>query len=468
MIAASPPPRPVVDLAPEPNRPIPATFLPRRVSFLRVPLLRHDNTAEKQFQADYSEKALRNLRPVACVVLCITLGFIWQDQIISPDNGFQASLIRLLIGLPLCITIWSLTYVDALRRFNQIFISICLIAIAGLLFSILVVFEGTPFGLTGSMGSGNFVILLLGCFTFSYLLFLPSLITGLILIALYAGAVYKFGTTKFAFFLTGDYLTAVAALLLGASMSYFREKALRQQFNSARELQRTVSRLRRFLSSAILERILQDEQDPEVGRQDRALIAVVFCDLRGWTEFTAKAEPEAVMRVLRQYHREMGMLISRYNGTIEQFSGDGLMIFFNEPIPVAQRADAAVRMAVEMRRRAAELIDDWRRQEHELGFGIGVDVGDATLSIIGYEGRYDYAAIGTPVNRAARLCAAAKNGEILISQRVLSDVATAIVHQRVDVIDLKGLGPTQAFNVTGLRLADGRVGTDDQSAARLS
>ena len=327
------------------------------------------------------------------------------------------------------------------------------------------------------MGAGNFIILLLGCFTFSYLLFIQSVVTGIALMVIYAIAVYKFGLVnevgrlhtldqaEFLFFLTGDYLTAVAAFLLGASMSYFREKALRQQFASARELQRTVSRLRRFLSSATLERILQDEKDPEVGRQDRAMIAVVFCDLRGWTEFTAKAEPEAVMRVLKEYHREMGMLTNRHNGTIEQFSGDGLMVFFNDPIAAQQRAHVAVRMAVEMRQRALALINVWRQQEHELGFGIGVDMGDTTLGIIGFEGRYDYAAIGTPVNRAARLCAAAKDGEILISQRVLAAVAAEIEHQEVAVINLKGLGPTQAFNVTRLRATAGGA---ERPEARLN
>jgi class 3 adenylate cyclase len=231
----------------------------------------------------------------------------------------------------------------------------------------------------------------------------------------------------------------------------------RERLNSALSRQvdeqgRDVDRLKRFFSPAVAERILR-EVDGKISANThhRAYITVVFCDLRGWTDFTIKTEPEDVMQVLEEYHREIGTLIFRYNGTLEHFAGDGLMVFFNDPVPTPQPALQAVRMAVEMRERALELIDNWRKRDHELGFGIGIDQGYASIGTIGFEGRYDYAAIGAVVNRANRLCTAAKHGQILISQKVLGDTSSEIEVEVVGKLKLKGCGPTSAFNVTTLR-----------------
>ena len=144
----------------------------------------------------------------------------------------------------------------------------------------------------------------------------------------------------------------------------------------------------------------------------------MFCDLRGFTAFAETAEPEEAMAVLRAYHEALGELVFTYEGTLEHFAGDGLLVFFNDPIPCPDAPERAVRMAVAMRSRVAELAEGWRRRGHDLGFGVGIAQGYATLGRIGFEGRYDYAAIGTVTNLRARLCAHAEPGQILITQRV--------------------------------------------------
>ena len=243
-----------------------------------------------------------------------------------------------------------------------------------------------------------------------------------------------------------------ASAIFNARLADERERlnlALSQQ---VREQERDVSRLKRFFSPAVAERILHDE-DGKIfaGGGHRSYITVVFCDLRGWSNFTLRAEPEDVMQVLREYHREIGTLIFGYNGTLERFTGDGLMVFFNDPVEIPEPASHAVRMAIEMRDRALRLIDHWYGSDHELGFGMGIDQGYASLGTIGFEGRYDYAAVGAVVNRAARLCAAAIHGQILVTQRVLRDVSTEIEFETIGKLKLKGIGPTSAFNVVKLR-----------------
>ncbi len=242
-----------------------------------------------------------------------------------------------------------------------------------------------------------------------------------------------------------------ASAIFNAGVADERERLNSALSRQVREQERSVDRLKRFFSPAVAERILREVDDKtSASNPHRAYITVVFCDLRGWTDFTIRTEPEDVMQVLEEYHREIGTVIFRYNGTLERFTGDGLMVFFNDPFKIDQPALQAVRMAVEMRDRALELIDIWRKRDHELGFGIGIDQGFASAGTIGFEGRYDYAAIGAVVNRAARLCAAAKHGQILISQKVLGDTSSEIEVEAVGKLKLKGCGPTSAFNVTKL------------------
>ncbi|MGA8757483.1 MAG: adenylate/guanylate cyclase domain-containing protein [Stellaceae bacterium] len=255
-----------------------------------------------------------------------------------------------------------------------------------------------------------------------------------------------------------------ASAIFNAEIADERERLNSALTRQVHEQERSVDRLKRFFSPAVAERILREvDGKTNASKPHRAYITVVFCDLRGWTNFTLRTEPEDVMLVLEEYHREIGTLVFRYNGTLERFTGDGLMVFFNDPVEIAQPALQAVRMAVEMRARALQLVAIWHQREHELGFGIGIDQGYASAGTIGFEGRYDYAAIGAVANRAARLCAAAKHGQILISQKVLGDTSSEIEVESVGKLKLKGCGPTSAFNVTNLRDQGSGVPSTDRT-----
>ena len=168
-----------------------------------------------------------------------------------------------------------------------------------------------------------------------------------------------------------------------------------------------VGRLKRFLAPQLAELIVS-QGDEKILESHRREIVVVFCDLRGYTAFTETAEPEEVLDFLREYHGALGPLVSQFEGTLDQFSGDGIMVFFNDPVPCPDPAERAVKMAMAMRETASKLIADWRRHSHELGFGAGIAQGYATLGQIGFSERSGYTAIGTVCNLAARLCAEAK------------------------------------------------------------
>ncbi len=213
------------------------------------------------------------------------------------------------------------------------------------------------------------------------------------------------------------------------------------------ELQR-MNRLRRFLSPQVAELVVNSGDD-SVLNSHRRQIVVVFCDLRGFTAFAESSEPEEVMGVLSEYHAALGELIFRYEGTLERFTGDGLMVFFNDPIPLDKPAQRAVEMALAMRDRVRTLVEGWSRLGHDLGFGVGIAQGFATLGRIGYEGRFDYAAIGTVTNLAARLCGEAAAGQVLISQRVFSAVEDVAVGESVGALELRGFSrPIRAFGVS--------------------
>lgn len=202
-------------------------------------------------------------------------------------------------------------------------------------------------------------------------------------------------------------------------------------------LQRT-GRLKRFLSPQLAELIISSDKS-DLLISHRREITVVFCDLRGFTAFSELGEPEEVMGVLREYHKAMGKLIFEYGGTLERFTGDGLMVFFNDPIPCDDPSEKAVEMAMSMRDTVAALNSKWEKRGYNLGFGIGIDKGYATLGKIGFEGRFDYAAIGTVTNTASRLCDNAEADQILISQKVFIDVEDMVNIEKVGDLDLKGL-----------------------------
>ena len=208
-----------------------------------------------------------------------------------------------------------------------------------------------------------------------------------------------------------------------------------------------MSRLRRFLSPQVADLIIASGMEKQLESHRREITAL-FCDLRGFTGFSEISDPEDVMSLLREYHAAIGEFIIKYNGTLEHYAGDGVMVVFNDPIPVLNPALQAVRMALDMRAAIGALIEKWHRLGHEIGFGIGIAHGFATLGTIGFEGRFDYAAIGTVSNVASRLCDEAKPGQILISPRVMMAVEDAVTVEPVGDFALKGLHrPLAAYNV---------------------
>jgi class 3 adenylate cyclase len=212
-----------------------------------------------------------------------------------------------------------------------------------------------------------------------------------------------------------------------------------------------VGRLKRYFSPQLSDLIVSSK-DESILESHRREITVVFCDLRGFTAFSETQEPEEVMVVLREFHETVGPMIFRFEGTLERFAGDGLMVFFNDPIPCPDPAIRAVRMALAMRESMNELTERWQKRGHELDMGMGIAQGYATLGKIGFEGRFDYAAIGNVTNLASRLSDEAGAKQILISQRVLSEVGELVQVEPVGELVLKGLhSPVTAYNVLGLK-----------------
>jgi adenylate cyclase len=212
-----------------------------------------------------------------------------------------------------------------------------------------------------------------------------------------------------------------------------------------------MARLKRFLAPALAELIVSsgNERILESHRRD---IAVLFCDLRGFTAFAESAEPEEVMALLHDYHQALVPLIQAFEGTLDRFVGDGLIVYFNDPLPCPNPAERAVRLSVAMRAAVAAISETWRRRDYEIGFGIGIAQGFATLGQIGVEGRFDYSAIGTVINTAARLCEAAKDGQILVTSRVAAAVGETAEVRDIGTLTIRGLKrPLAVSNVEGVR-----------------
>ncbi|MGB6541216.1 MAG: GAF domain-containing protein [Xanthobacteraceae bacterium] len=215
-----------------------------------------------------------------------------------------------------------------------------------------------------------------------------------------------------------------------------------------------MGRLRRFLPPQVADLIVASGTEKQLESHRREITAL-FCDLRGFTGFSESSDPEDVMALLRDYHAAIGETIIRYSGTLERYAGDGVMVVFNDPVPVDKPARQAVLMALEMRNVIGALTEKWRRLGHDIGFGIGIAHGFATLGTIGFEGRFDYAAIGTVSNVASRLCDEAKPGQIIISPRVLIAVEDAVTVEPVGEFTLKGIRrPLAAYNVLATKAAN--------------
>ena len=211
-----------------------------------------------------------------------------------------------------------------------------------------------------------------------------------------------------------------------------------------------MARLKRYLSPQIAEAILGEEND--LFKTHRREITILFFDLRGFTAFSDNAEPEEVMEFLRHYHSEMGKLIFKYEGTLERFMGDGIVVIFNDPILCDEHTHKATQMAIEMRDRVKELRIAWRKKGYDLDLGVGFSAGYATLGTMGFEGRMDYGTVGNLPNLAARLCAEAKGGQILTDQKTMSRLEDVFEAEPVEELNLKGIHrPVSAFNILGMK-----------------
>jgi class 3 adenylate cyclase len=234
-----------------------------------------------------------------------------------------------------------------------------------------------------------------------------------------------------------------------ADLANWNQTLARRVEEQVAEIER-IGRLKRFLAPQVAQ--LVSSGDERVLESHRREVTIVFCDLRDFTPFSETAEPEEVITVLREYHRTLGALIDKFEGTIERFAGDGLLVLFNDPVPCADPSARAVRMAVEMREQVAKLAAAWRSQGHELGFGIGIAHGYATLGCVGFEGRIQYSATGTVPNLASRLCDQARNGQILVDAKVHAQVKGLAEMESVGELSLKGFHrPFKVFKVRGLQ-----------------
>jgi adenylate cyclase len=232
-----------------------------------------------------------------------------------------------------------------------------------------------------------------------------------------------------------------------AELAAWNAELERRVEEQVRELERT-SRLRRFLSPQLAELVMDDEG---LLRSHRREIVVVFCDLRAFTPFAETSEPEEVMEVLREYHAAIGSLVHAHGGTLERFTGDGVMVFFNDPVPVDDPVDRAVRMALGLRDAVQELAAGWRRAGWDLALGVGIAQGYATLGRIGFEGRFDYAAIGSVTNLAARLCSDAEPWQVLVTERVLAAVEQLVESEPIGEVHPKGFSRVvRVYDVTAL------------------
>ena len=227
-------------------------------------------------------------------------------------------------------------------------------------------------------------------------------------------------------------------------------RTLEQQVQTqVRQIER-LGRLRRFLAPQVAELVLS-AQERDYLSTHRRLIAALFCDLRGFTAFAETVEPEELVEVLRDYHDALGTLIDHFGATIDHRAGDGLMVFFNDPLPCSQPALQAVRMAVAARAQVEALRQGWRRRGYRLGFGVGIALGYATIGLFGFSGRYDYSATGRVVNLASRLCDQADDGQILISRSAYAELADAVDAEFVADLDIKGFRqPVPVFNIQRL------------------
>lgn len=273
--------------------------------------------------------------------------------------------------------------------------------------------------------------------------------------AVYRQEVRKFSDSELALAKTFAKNAAIAVehtnLLVRVQNQAKELEALNQNLNSqvseqVEELGR-LGRLKRFLSPEVAELIVSSGDDSLL-QSHRRQVAALFCDLRGFTAFAESVEPEEAIEVLQIYHHDMGQLIAMYGGTIDHRAGDGIMVIFNDPIPCENPAHRAVEMAIEMRAQMQTLQEHWRKRDYDLGFGVGIAFGYATLGMVGDDTRSDYTANGTVINLAARLCEDAEADQILVTQRTLSEVEGSFDMESLGTRDFKGITrPLKVFDI---------------------
>jgi adenylate cyclase len=240
------------------------------------------------------------------------------------------------------------------------------------------------------------------------------------------------------------------AVAQAADLARWNE-SLEQRVADQVDEMRRVGRLTHFLPRQVAKLVVSEGEDRLLESHRRA-VTVLFCDLRGFSAFSELAEPEEVIMVLREYHDALGNLVEKYEGTVDSFTGDGLLVIFNDPMPCDDPSLRAVRMAVEMRSALASLSAKWSRLGHDIGFGIGIAYGYATLGAIGYEGRFQYSVMGKVANLAARLCDKAESGQIVVDSSVCSAVETQAETAALGEFSLKGFArPVRAFNITSVK-----------------
>jgi adenylate cyclase len=243
----------------------------------------------------------------------------------------------------------------------------------------------------------------------------------------------------------------IRASLAGKRLHDLEVESAARQAELMRTIEGQKQELSRFLSPQVAA-LVSSPEGQQLLAGHRRVATTVFCDLRGFTPFSEAAEPEEVLGVLREYHAAMGRQIVEHGGTLEHFAGDGMMVFFNDPVLQDDHVERSVRMALAMRREFEQLAEAWTKRGHELGFGVGIATGYATLGRIGFEGRYDYGMVGTAVITAARLSSAAVAGQILLAPRSYAAVEGIVEAEEIGEIQLKGFSrPISPMNVTGLR-----------------
>lgn len=288
------------------------------------------------------------------------------------------------------------------------------------------------------------------------------LVTGIFALIVIVGTLYTFYDRSILIF--GYILLVVAAFLNQNMMLLHLNRKVQAQAHELDTLNSTLerrveaqvgeierlARLKRFLAPEVAELVTAQDKGSLLDSH-RRYIATLFCDIRGFTSFSEGSEPEEVIGVLQTYHERLGRLVAEHGGTLAHRAGDGLMVFFNDPIPSDEPVLKAIKLALEMRHTFDGLREEWKRRSYQLGFGVGIAGGYATMGVIGFEGRYDYTANGNVVNLASRLCDEAADGEILISHKAFVEVENAVEVEGTRQLDLKGFGEAiPAHNVIGL------------------